>query len=191
MDRDEMRKERNAQSGTRNEQEARSEEHSDLRPPTSDSASFEALLSSLVPRATGIDRDRLMFLAGQRERGQRGRWAWPAAFSAMTALAASLLIALVARPGPQVVERIVRVPVEQPAAVVDLQPAERDPPVLESGLAFSPARPDTAFGESYLHARDQVLAFGLDSWMSSNPSAAASSSEPPASYRELRESLLQ
>jgi hypothetical protein len=226
MDRDDVEKARNA------EREAGSEENSNLQPPTSDLANLEAMLSSLAPRAAGIDRDRLMFLAGQasalplpmgqgrgegeamrgaasaqtahspdstaltltlsqRERGQRGRWAWPAAFSAMTALAASLLVMLVNRPGPQVVERIVRVPVERPAAVADSPHIERDQPTLETGLASSPARRYAAFGESYLHARDQVLAFGLDSWMRSNPSAAASSSEPPASYRELRESLLQ
>jgi len=82
----------------------------------SDLAAFEAALASLVPRADGIGRDRLMFLAGQAAvagrpvHGSRSRnWAWPAAFSAMTAVAATLLAVLVTLPGSQVVERVVPV----------------------------------------------------------------------------------
>ena len=243
MDRDDVEKARHAQRG------AGSEKTSDFRPPTSDLANLEAMLSSLAPRAAGIDRDRLMFLAGQasalpppmgqgrgegeapsslplplgegrgegeamrgaasaqtthspdsaaltltlsqRERGQRGRWAWPAAFSAMTALAASLLVVLVNRPEPRVIERIVRVPGERPMAVADSPHIERDQPTLETGLASSPARPYAAFGESYLHARDQVLAFGLDSWVHAEPTPTSSDETTPSSYRHLRQSLLQ
>jgi hypothetical protein len=243
MDRNDVEKARNA------EREAGSEETSDFRLPTSDLANLEAMFSSLAPRAAGIDRDRLMFLAGQaaalplplgegrgkgetssslplplgegrgegealfgmapahtasspdsaalalilsqREKGPNGRWAWPAAFSAMTALAASLLIMLVNRPEPRVIERIVRVPVERAAEIPVPQLAGQDERALESEPAFSPARRQTAYGESYLHSRDQVLAFGLDSWMRTVPPSTASSAEPPASYRELRESLLQ
>jgi hypothetical protein len=97
---------------------------------------FEAALAALVPRTYRLDRDRLMFLAGQQSRigfqpveqsrvGQAERsptnygekthggtalrlshptataWAWPAAFSAMTAVAAALAIMLAIRPtGP-------------------------------------------------------------------------------------------
>jgi hypothetical protein len=109
----------------------------------------------------------------------------------MTAVAASLLIMLVNRPEPTVIERIVRVPVERAAEIPEPQLAGQGERALESEPAFSPARPRAAFGESYLHARDQVLAFGLDSWASTVPPSTASSAEPPASYRELRESLLQ
>jgi hypothetical protein len=98
---------------------------------------FEAALASLVPRTDRLDRDRLMFLAGQqsilnREKsdamptlavgmsepaektqhahGKRGhgtpifpihrtsRWAWPAAFSAMTTVTVVLAILLAIRP---------------------------------------------------------------------------------------------
>jgi hypothetical protein len=89
-------------------------------------------LSSLVPRTDRLDRDRLMFLAGQQSGvvgrvGQaqrrptdlsetadggmpdggsalrlthptRTRWAWPAAFAAMTAVAAALAILLAIQP---------------------------------------------------------------------------------------------
>jgi hypothetical protein len=72
---------------------------------------FEAALAALAPRADRIDRDRLMFLAGQQSRpqsrvGQAQRsptnystaWKWPAAFSAMTTVAAALAILLAIRP---------------------------------------------------------------------------------------------
>jgi hypothetical protein len=72
--------------------------------------SFEAMLAALVPRDDRLDRERLAFLAGQASvaanvdasRPRVGGWqhhsAWPAAFAAMSALAATLLIVLVARP---------------------------------------------------------------------------------------------
>jgi hypothetical protein len=74
---------------------------------------FEASLAGLKPRVEGFDRERLIFLAGQasvlRERGDTpavkgtapfllGRWGWPAAFSAMTAIAATLLVMVCTRP---------------------------------------------------------------------------------------------
>jgi len=82
-----------------------------------DLKALEAALAALVPRSDRLDRDRLMFLAGQAAASQPAaalsrRWVWPSAFSAMTAVAASLLAMLVVRPGPQIVERIVEVPVQ-------------------------------------------------------------------------------
>ena len=83
---------------------------------------FEAALAALTPRSDRLNRDRLMFLAGQAShrdtRPRRG--SWPAAFVAMTTVAAGLLVALVARP-PQVVERVVErvVEVQVPAAARD------------------------------------------------------------------------
>jgi hypothetical protein len=89
--------------------------HEENRP--EDLKALEAALAALVPRGDRLQRDRLMFLAGRAAASRPGaavsrRWAWPAAFSAMTAVAASLLVMLVTRPGPQIVERIVEVPAE-------------------------------------------------------------------------------
>jgi hypothetical protein len=73
-----------------------------------DLIAFEAALASLVPRSDRLDRDRLMFLAGQQSRTgfqpvitrnrSKPTWAWPAAFSAMTAVATVLATLLVIRP---------------------------------------------------------------------------------------------
>ena len=74
---------------------------------------FEAALSSLVPRSDRLDRDLIMFRAGQLSvagRGRRAAWArsalWPAALAAMTTAAAVLLVTLLARPEPPAVERV-------------------------------------------------------------------------------------
>ena len=216
MDQDDVSRMRNPERGSRSEE-------------TSDSTQFEAALSSLMPRAARIDRDRLMFLAGrasrhplplgegrgegfgegleshvescgdvaltlalsQRERGPERRWAWPAAFAAMTALAASLLVLLVNRPEPQIIERIVRVPIEAPRmAATPPRSGEPDRNTGDGEAWTIEPRELRAYSESYLHARDQALAFGLDSWMQSGP-GRASGAAPQANYLQLRESLLQ
>jgi hypothetical protein len=68
--------------------------------------SLEAQLSALRPREDRLARERLIFLAGQASAlelaSPRRTWTahptWPAAFAAMTALAATLLGLLVTRP---------------------------------------------------------------------------------------------
>jgi hypothetical protein len=70
--------------------------------------SFEARLAKLSPRDDRLDRERLAFLAGQASLAAGGAdlsahdWrrhpGWPAAFAAMTALAATLLAMLIIRP---------------------------------------------------------------------------------------------
>src|SRR5262245_53947893 len=76
---------------------------------------FEAKLAALVPRDDRFDRERLIFLAGRASvsadaakspaysSGWRRHPAWPAAFAAMSAVAATLLFLLIVRPeGPNV-----------------------------------------------------------------------------------------
>ena len=65
---------------------------------------LEAQLATLRPREDRLDRERLMFLAGQasvaaaRQPLSAGRrWAWPVSFGAMTTAAAVLLV-LTVRP---------------------------------------------------------------------------------------------
>jgi hypothetical protein len=68
---------------------------------------FEAQLAALAPRDDRLDRDRLMYMAGQasvaeaREpRHERQRWAWPASLGAFAGAAAASLAIFVARPAP-------------------------------------------------------------------------------------------
>jgi len=60
---------------------------------------IELQFSLLVPREDRLDRERLLFLAGQASvELPRGRWAWPVSLTAMTALAATLLVILLTQP---------------------------------------------------------------------------------------------
>jgi len=64
-------------------------------------AALEARLGAFHPGASRLDRDQVMYMAGQaaalKQRADAGsrQWAWPSAFAAMTTVAAALLVALV------------------------------------------------------------------------------------------------
>jgi hypothetical protein len=187
--------------------------------------SFEAELASLSARTDRLDRDRLMFLAGQASAAQKpaaGRlfgsaWAWPVALGAMTTVAATLLVALLVQPQPEIVERLIEVPSERPnraVAGIDDRRAgasdrsERQPSPSPQEFTV-PAPPpgrlvsvyDGPRGQAdwtllpakapYAQLRDQVLARGLDWW---TPSPIRSSdperAAAPATYRNVLESLL-
>jgi hypothetical protein len=107
------------------------------------------------------------------------RWGWPAAFSAMTVLATSLLLMLIVRPEPQIALRNGREggPVGGPSAVrISLPRSSHDFDKL-----------------CYLGIRQQVLAHGVDSWKT--PSQAFASpekfKEPPLFYRGQLNRLLE
>ena len=88
---------------------------------------IEAELASLVPRADELDRERLIFLAGQASArkataspgGRASETIWPIATAAMTAVAVSLLVVLVRRPEPEVTTRVVYRYVARPETVED------------------------------------------------------------------------
>ncbi|HEX2475148.1 MAG TPA: hypothetical protein VHK01_10395 [Lacipirellulaceae bacterium] len=112
---------------------------------------LEARLAALAPRDDRLDRERLMFLAGrasvegpiEADNPSPRVWlktnAWPAAFTGMTAIAASLLVALVARP---VVSEPTFVQVASDANVGSLNRpfVERDLSLTGSVLSPSDAR---------------------------------------------------
>jgi hypothetical protein len=195
----------------------------------------EAELASLRPRDDRLDRERLVFLAGQasalgRQQARRTAtacyrqarpairpWAWPAAFAGMTAVAASLLIALVLRSGPtRVVERvrIVRVPVA--AHVEEGTPSAEDAgedahrSAAPGRRAFSPrpaardwaprgngplSEPDwSRFGSraEYLEMIDRMLARGVDPWRQppALPRHGEKGPDAPAPYREWLNTML-
>ncbi len=184
-----------------------------------DLKTFEEALASLRPRADGLD-PRWRFLLAQEatlnqnlsggdsqvagqflcsrcgavssRRGDKRRWAWPAAFSAMTAVAAALLVALAARVAP-------------PAAAPGGGDGVSLPMAASAGRqaapeSWLPARnvarnyPVSGSDETaYLDLRDQVLRFGVDSWRSPASAVAATTNatEPVLSYREQLDRLLK
>lgn len=86
---------------------------------------IEAELASLVPRTDELDRERLIFMAGQASAQKAtmlpgaflGRMAWPAATATMTAVAASLLVILVMQSEPETKTRVVYRYIERPKTV--------------------------------------------------------------------------
>lgn len=86
--------------------------------PSAELKGLEAQLSRLRPRTDRLDRDRLLFLAGQAAVDRPSEplgpnrlpgWVWPTSFVGMTGVAAALLCMLIMRPEPRVVERLVYV----------------------------------------------------------------------------------
>jgi len=156
---------------------------------------LEAALAALVPRMEGINRDRLMFLAGQASVEPVGQIAnlpevrqiknlshfWPAAFAAMTAIAASLLVALIIRPAPQATGQgaeqkvAVSAQVQEPASAVADGRAESgsmvDSPAMAAALPdwwtwvlFPQPTVNMKYEPSYTELRNQTLLHGGESW---------------------------
>lgn len=162
---------------------------------------IESALAILVPQPVRLDRDRLLYeagrLAGRSGRSNRRRFVWPAIAAA---LAAMLVVSLVARPEPRIVERIVRVPVEAPspvarAPVSDVPPGpavavavvrQREPlPSPQPAMEWSGEMP-------YSRLRDLVLASGVDAWRAPTPQAGTvrPNIHDPISHRQWRDELL-
>ena len=114
---------------------------------------IEAELASLVPRTDRLDRERLIFLAGQQSVSVEGtrdtkgtvpfslrenrdsprtRWAWPAAFAAMTAVAAALLVMLLLQPDTPAAAPVAELPGE-PAGNGNVASGESPATTLHNG----------------------------------------------------------
>jgi len=83
------------------DQEHRKEQPAALPPMPRESAALEARFAELRPRENRLDRDRLMFRAGQASMdggkaptSAARRWAWPASLAGMSAVAAALAVML-------------------------------------------------------------------------------------------------
>ena len=124
-----------------------------------------------------------------------GRWAWPAAFSTVTAVAAILLVMLTTRTQPQMAER----GNEQGVAPTASSSADKMEAARELGFGLAaenaswrPSASDT--GEmSYLKLRDQVLRDGVESWKSPASAVVTTTQAPetPLSYRQQLDLLLK
>ncbi len=122
---------------------------------------IESALRALVPSRSGLDRDRLMFRAGQVSARSRllTRWAWPSIAATLAIVAAGEGVLLASRPEPRVVERLVIV--REPATPQAAQPEplvilRQNPPIPTSSEPSWPGESDS------LRLRRQVLRFGLD-----------------------------
>jgi hypothetical protein len=98
----------------------------------------EETLRHLVPAPARLDRDRLLFRAGQRAAPRR--WFWPVAAVVSTAACAVLAVVLACRPAPAVVERIVYVPEQRPAPVPPPDTGETSLPPRAVPARLAPRR---------------------------------------------------
>jgi hypothetical protein len=150
----------------------------------------ESLLKVFEPAASGINRDRLMYLAGRASAlaeaatpqpshslkvGGDRAWIWPAATAVMSAISLALAIALLVRPAPSIADRDERV---QPA------PSHRQ----------EPQAPEAIESESLVHDsipvegnRVEVVVHRSDKSAPVAPSVGASARR----YLEQRELALQ
>jgi hypothetical protein len=155
-----------------------------------DVTAFEAALAALRPRGEGLD-PRWRFLLAQEatlnqnlsadnalaagrsvcsrcggvvsDRRGRRRWAWPAAFSAMTTVAVVLLVAIVVRVEPRGAAPVA----EGNAVPVAATPFDQERVDPRASLAaIDSARRELRSGAdetAYLNVRDRVLRLGIES----------------------------
>ncbi len=154
-------------------------------------AHIEAALATVGPGPSRLQRDRVMYLAGRASAGPATQrrttgWAWPAAFGAMTAVAATLLAMVVAHPQAHVADHSERSVENQPLAANVL--TRRDD--LDGSMDEDIKRPP--LDDSYLRELDRVVALGREPWASTDPSPANQRHTVPLKpYPQLLESLLK
>ena len=161
-----------------------------MSPEEERSEDLKALEAALAPRVEGFDRERLIFEAGRASAmaestldsrpSTLGQRAWPAAFSAMTAVAATLLVMLVTRPEPQVADREVGPSAPATTGVLPAEPATETP-----AQAFS-----IAYDRSL---RARALMHGIDLW--AEPAVPQASglemARAPSSVLQLQQELMK
>jgi hypothetical protein len=181
-----------------------------------DMKAFEEELASLRPRAERLDPCWRFLLAQEAALNQnlpgsdaraagafvcsrcgatvsgrrdRRRWAWPAAFAAMTTVAAALLVALVFG----VAGRSPLSNGRQDVSVADASGTQKQNDQRLWPAADLPLRPTASADDEpgYLNVREHVLRYGVDSWESPAPAVAATNkSERVLNYREQLDRLL-
>jgi hypothetical protein len=140
-------------------------------------AALEKLLAALVPAPGRIDRDQLLFRAGQASVRVRP-WLWPSSAAFLAVIALGLGAALAFRPAPSIQERIY-------VAVSESRPSVTDSTTVVSPSTVSRAQDGNLENvgeawigsEGYLHDRNQVIRWGVDA-LPPSPSIASASETP-------------
>jgi hypothetical protein len=161
--------------------------------------SLEARLAALSPRDDRLDRERLMFLAGQAsvvdaaQPSYRilgipfGARVWPPAFAAMTAIAASLLFVLLLRPATIEPPRSGVRDMVMSTPPADSPPRFRDERTLSQDDVRSTSDALDLEIERLLASRD-VLSTNVDSELRGQPDGPPRPSLTPASWRQIFDS---
>jgi len=113
-----------------------------------DMCAFEAALASLTPAASSVDRDQIMYLAGQaagravaRSPLAPARWFWPCATAASLLVAVTVAVIAISR-GPQIVEKIVHVPAKKTTSVTPATATPKETVPEKPRLAKDPTAKD-------------------------------------------------
>ncbi len=134
-------------------------------PPDPELTATEAALGSLAPARSGLDRDRLMFEAGQRSprSATRGRFAWPSLAASLAVVALGEAAALAYRPEPRVIERVVVL--REPAPALSPSPVPSPVVILRQATPAPPSAAPAEFSQAETESerlRRQVLQLGID-----------------------------
>lgn len=160
---------------------------------------FEEELAALRPRVDHLDRDRLMFLAGQASVSEgrvKRRVAVGQALRQLASLAAVALVAVgitrwLARPTPQVVERIVYVH-DQPGQATGVSERISEPAAFASDNSQSLLGSDCSderFLNKLLERRSGLLLEQNGSTSEHRPSDSSGDSDPQLSRQSLKRLL--
>ena len=151
---------------------------------------IEAALGSLEPARSRIDRDVVMFRAGQASvrRSRLGRHARDAIAASLALIALGEGVLLAHRPPPQIVREVVVIREPAPAPVPVVPPPELSVAEVPESL---PSESSLSLGQT-AHERQvaQVLRYGLDG-LPASPTVASPASEswPVSSGQMLQEEL--
>jgi len=121
---------------------------------------LEAALAALAPMPGRIDRDALLFRAGQLSL-RRGRWAWPGVAAALGVVALTLGVVLALRPTPTTVERVVYIRIKEPSPPAP-QVREPDVPPPEPKSIAPVATAARQAPMNYLELERQVFRWDMD-----------------------------
>jgi hypothetical protein len=148
--------------------------------PSPELTAVEAALAGLAPAPSRIDRDQLMFRAGQAS-AARHAWLWPAATGTLALLSMGLALALLFHPAPQQVGHIVSVPVETQSS--------------PTPLTYRDSAPDDAAGEangpsalSSYRLEQLALRFGVEALPEAPAAPARTKQAWPEAILDTRDS---
>ena len=139
-----------------------------------------AALSTLAPQKSGIDRDRLMYLAGCASvtaetpvaSGSATKWLWPMATGVMTAVALLLGVLLVFKPPPQTT------PLATPEHELPLDGKRPPSEAASDGLAAElPAAPNITANDDYLQPDFRISWIGVDAVQPHPPTPTTDAAE--------------
>jgi len=136
-------------------------------------AALEKSLTALVPVPGRIDRDQLLFRAGQASVRPK-KWLWPSATAFLAVLAGGFGTALAMRSAIPIQERIVYVSVPEPRAPGSDSPSVVTPPIgpLAQNGRMEDGGEMWMASAGYLHDRNQAIRWGVDT-LPPSPSMAS------------------